>query len=140
IGIDRLMALIVEQNHDEKGIVWPLNIAPYQVALLGLDMDREETRTVAEQLYADLTTAGLTVLFDDRAETAGVKFNDADLIGLPLRVVVSRRSLKNGGVELKWRPGWLVQNERWIVPVADAVQTIQAEMSKPFEQIAKEVS
>lgn len=140
IGIDRLMALIVEQNHDEKGIVWPRQIAPYQVALLGLDLDRAEIRAVAEQLYADLTAAGLTVLFDDRTETAGVKFNDADLIGLPLRVVVSKRSLKNGGVELKWRPGWLAQNERWIVPVADAVQIIQAEMSKPFEQIAREVS
>jgi prolyl-tRNA synthetase len=72
----------------------------------------------------DLTAAGLSVLFDDRAETAGVKFNDADLIGLPLRVVVSKRSLKNGGVELKWRAG----RESRIVPVEDAVQAIQTEI------------
>jgi prolyl-tRNA synthetase len=122
IGIGRLMALIVEQQHDEKGIIWPLQIAPYQIALLGLDLDK--TSSVAEQLYADLTAAGLSVLFDDRAETAGVKFNDADLIGLPLRVVVSKRSLKNGGVELKWR----ARRESRIVPVEDAVQAIQTEI------------
>ncbi|GHO91907.1 proline--tRNA ligase [Reticulibacter mediterranei] len=122
IGIGRLMALIVEQWHDDKGIIWPLQIAPYQIALLGLDLDK--TSSVAEQLYTDLTVAGLSVLFDDRAETAGVKFNDADLIGLPLRVVVSKRSLKNGGVELKWR----ARRESRIVPVEDAVQAIQAEI------------
>jgi prolyl-tRNA synthetase len=122
IGIGRLMALIVEQQHDEKGIIWPLQIAPYQIALLGLDLDK--TSSVAEQLYADLTAVGLSVLFDDRAETAGVKFNDADLIGLPLRVVVSKRSLKNGGVELKWR----ARRESRIVPVEDAVQAIQTEI------------
>jgi prolyl-tRNA synthetase len=122
IGIGRLMALIVEQQHDEKGMIWPLQIAPYQIALLGLDLDK--TSSVAEQLYADLTAAGLSVLFDDRAETAGVKFNDADLIGLPLRVVVSKRSLKNGGVELKWR----ARRESRIVPVVDAVQVIQTEI------------
>jgi prolyl-tRNA synthetase len=122
IGIGRLMALIVEQQHDEKGIIWPLQIAPYQIALLGLDLDK--TGSAVEQLYADLTAAGLSVLFDDRAETAGVKFNDADLIGLPLRVVVSKRSLKNGGVELKWR----ARKESRIVPVEDAVQVIQTEI------------
>ncbi len=124
IGMSRLMGLIVEENHDEKGIVWPRHIAPYQVALLGLDMDKAETRTVAEQLYADLTTTGLSVLFDDRIETAGVKFNDADLIGLPLRIVVSKRSLKNDGAELKWRRG----NENRIVPLSDAVRVIHDEM------------
>jgi len=124
IGIGRLMALVVEQNHDEKGIIWPFPVAPYQVALLGLDMDKADTRTVVEQLYAELTAAGLEVLFDDRTETAGVKFNDADLIGLPLRAVVSKRSLKNGGVELKWR----VRKESQIVSVHDAVQAIQTEI------------
>ncbi len=119
IGIGRLMALIVEQQHDDKGIIWPLQIAPYQIALLGLDLDK--TGSIAEQLYADLTAAGLSVLFDDRAETAGVKFNDADLIGLSLRVVVSKRSLKNGGVELKWR----ARKESSIVPIAEAVQAIR---------------
>jgi prolyl-tRNA synthetase len=126
IGISRLMAIAVEQCHDEKGIIWPFGIAPYHVALVGLDLDKPETGQAAEKLYADLTAAGVEVLFDDRAETAGVKFNDADLIGLPLRAVVSKRSLKNGGVELKLRS----QKESRVVPLAEAVKVIQAEIAK----------
>src|SRR6266567_360151 len=103
IGVGRIMATVVEQSHDEKGIIWPFSIAPYHVALVGLDLEQEENRHAAEQLYADLNSAGIEVLYDDRAETAGVKFNDADLIGLPIRAVVSKRSLKNGGIELKLR-------------------------------------
>ena len=126
IGISRLMAIVVEQSHDEKGIVWPFSIAPYHLALVGLDMDKPETSQAAEQLYADLLAAGVEVLFDDRAESAGVKFNDADLIGLPLRAVVSKRSLKNGGIELKLRS----QKESRIVPLVDAVKVIQEEIHK----------
>src|SRR5712691_9146554 len=124
IGITRMMAIAVEQRHDEKGIIWPFSIAPYHVALIGLDLDKPETSQAAEQLYADLLAAGVEVLFDDRAESAGVKFNDADLIGLPLRAVVSKRSLKNGGIELKLRS----QQESRIVPLSDAVQVIQDEI------------
>ena len=130
IGIGRIMATIVEQSHDEKGIIWPLSIAPYQVNLLGLDLDKGETRQVAEQLYADLTAAGVEVLYDDRTETAGVKFNDADLIGLPLRAVVSKRSLKNGGMELKLRS----QKESRVVSMADAVRVIQEEIRPQLTQ------
>jgi prolyl-tRNA synthetase len=126
IGIGRTMATMVEQSRDEKGIIWPFSIAPYHVALIGLDLDKDETRAVAEQLYADLTAAGVEVLYDDRAETAGVKFNDADLIGLPLRAVVSKRSLKNGGIELKLRS----QKESRIVPPAEAILVIQEEIKK----------
>ncbi|MBA2286907.1 MAG: proline--tRNA ligase, partial [Ktedonobacteraceae bacterium] len=100
IGISRLMGVVVEQSSDEKGIIWPFSIAPYHVALVGLDLDKPETGQATEQLYADLLAAGIEVLYDDRAESAGVKFNDADLLGLPLRAVVSKRSLKNGGIEL----------------------------------------
>src|SRR6266581_3085473 len=124
IGIGRVMATVVEQNHDEKGIIWPFSIAPYHVALVGLDLEKEENRLTAEQLYADLVKAGVEVLYDDRAETAGVKFNDADLIGLPIRAVVSKRSLKNGGIELKLRS----QKEGRVVPLEDAVQVIQNEI------------
>jgi prolyl-tRNA synthetase len=124
IGISRLMAIVVEQHHDEKGIIWPFSIAPYHVALIGLELDTPETSQAAEQLYADMMAAGIEVLFDDRAESAGVKFNDADLIGLPLRVVVSKRSLKNGGIELKLRS----QKESRIVPLAGAIQVIQEEI------------
>ncbi len=126
IGISRLMAIAVEQSHDEKGMIWPFGIAPYHVALIGLDLDKAETGSAAEKLYADLMAAGIEVLFDDRTETAGVKFNDADLIGLPLRAVVSKRSLKNGGIELKIRS----QKESRIVPLSEAVQVIQEEIGK----------
>ncbi len=126
IGVGRIMATMVEQSHDEKGIIWPFSIAPYHVALVGLDLDKEEMGSAAEQLYAELVEAGVEVLFDDRAETAGVKFNDADLLGLPLRAVVSKRSLKNGGIELKLRS----QKESRIVPLRDAVGFIQEEIRR----------
>jgi prolyl-tRNA synthetase len=125
IGVGRTLAALVEQSHDEKGMIWPFSIAPYQVNLLGLDLDKAENRQAAEQLYADLTAAGVEVLYDDRAESAGVKFNDADLLGLPLRAVVSKRSLKNGGVELKLRK----ESAGWIVPLEEAVQVIRDEVS-----------
>lgn len=121
IGISRLLGIIVEQCHDERGMLWPLTVAPYEVALLGLDLDKPEIRQFAEQLYAELITADIEVLFDDRSESAGVKFNDADLIGLPLRAVVSKRSLKNGGIELKLRS----QKESRIVPLDEAVSVIR---------------
>ncbi len=124
IGISRMMGLMVEQSHDEKGIIWPFSIAPYHVALVGLDLDKPETSQTAEKLYTDLLAAHVEVLFDDRTDSAGVKFNDADLIGLPIRVVVSKRSLKNGGVELKLR----TQKMGRIAPLADVVSVIQEEI------------
>ncbi|MBV9688944.1 MAG: proline--tRNA ligase [Ktedonobacteraceae bacterium] len=130
IGITRLMAIVVEQRHDEKGIIWPFSIAPYHVALVGLDLDKEESRRITEQLYTDLTAVNVEVLYDDRMETAGVKFNDADLIGLPLRVVVSKRSLKNGGIELKLRS----ERESRIVPLGGTAQRIQEEVLKGLTQ------
>jgi prolyl-tRNA synthetase len=133
IGIGRAMATIVEQNYDEKGICWPFSVAPYHVALIGLDLDKPETRQVAEQVYADLTAAGVEVLFDDRMETAGVKFNDADLIGLPLRAVVSRRSLKKGGIELKLRS----QQESRIIPLNDVITVIQEEIRRGMIALAQ---
>jgi prolyl-tRNA synthetase len=126
IGISRLMAVIVEQSHDDNGMIWPLVVAPYQVALVGLDLDKAEVSQVAEQLYADLLAAGIEVLFDDRRESAGVKFNDTDLIGLPLRAVISKRSLKRGGIELKAR----ADKESRIVVLDEIVYTIKEEISR----------
>ncbi len=126
IGISRLMAAVVEQSHDEQGIIWPMSIAPYAVSLIGLDLDKEETRQTAEALYQDMQKAGIEVLFDDRDERAGVKFNDADLIGLPIRVVISKRSLKSGGVEMKLR----TQKDSCIVPLADVIATLQDEIHR----------
>ncbi|MBC8161933.1 MAG: proline--tRNA ligase [Roseiflexaceae bacterium] len=104
IGLERMLQIIVEQHADAQGIAWPQAVAPLDVQLLRLGQG-EDVRAAAEAAYADLCSAGLRVLYDDREETAGVKFNDADLLGLPLRVVISERLLKLGQVELKRRGG-----------------------------------
>ena len=103
IGVGRLMAAAIEQNHDDKGIIWPLPIAPYQVYLCPLYRDGTKVTDVAEQLYKEFTAAGLEVLFDDRTDSPGIKFSDADLLGIPLRVTVSPRTLEKNTVEVKWR-------------------------------------
>lgn len=100
IGLDRLLTAVVEINRDGKGIVWPPSVAPFQVHLLGLNLDQPRVIAAAEQLYHDLVVGGVETLYDDRPESPGVKFADADLIGLPLRVTVSERSLRQGSVEL----------------------------------------
>jgi prolyl-tRNA synthetase len=102
IGVGRLMAAIVEQRHDNRGIVWPLSVAPYHFHLLVLGDEREIVDT-AESLYHTLQNQGCEILYDDRNESAGVKFNDADLIGIPFRLTVGPRSLKTGGIEIKRR-------------------------------------
>jgi prolyl-tRNA synthetase len=103
IGVGRLLACIAEEHHDEKGLCWPVNVAPLPVHLVALAGRVPEVGEKAEALYASLCKAGLEPLYDDRVESPGVKFADADLIGLPVRVTISERSLKAGGVELKQR-------------------------------------
>lgn len=103
IGLGRLLAAVVEQNHDEKGIIWPPSIAPYQVYLCPLSLKESGVAQEAEKLYQKLTGEGVEVLYDDRDESAGVKFSDADLLGLPLRLVLSPRTLKQGSAEIKLR-------------------------------------
>jgi prolyl-tRNA synthetase len=104
IGLERLLQAVVEQHHDEAGIAWPPSVAPLDIHLLRLGKG-DATRAAAEALVAELEDAGLGVLYDDREESAGVKFNDADLIGLPMRLLVSDRLLAAGEVELKPRGG-----------------------------------
>lgn len=103
IGLGRLMAAAVEQNHDDKGMLWPIPIAPYHVHLCALSMDKVDVVSASDRLYGQLQASGIEVLYDDRQESPGTKFNDADLIGLPLRVTVSPRTLKSQSVEIKWR-------------------------------------
>jgi len=103
MGLSRLMAAAIEQNHDNKGIIWPVPIAPYHMYLCPLYREGTEVAETAEKLYEDLRAAGIEVLFDDREESPGVKFNDADLLGIPFRVTVSPRTLQNDSVELKKR-------------------------------------
>ena len=103
IGVGRLLAAAVEQHQDEKGIIFPEPIAPYQVALVALNVENEEVSRAADSLYEELRSAGIEVLYDDRVDSAGVKFNDVDLLGLPVRLVVSRRGLRDDAVEIKLR-------------------------------------
>ncbi len=120
IGVGRLLACIAEEHHDESGLIWPAAVAPYHVHLVALRSADGAVEKAADELYARLWRDGVEVLYDDREERPGVKFNDADLIGLPVRLTVSERSLKRGGVELKRRG----QKESRLVAddeIADAV-------------------
>jgi prolyl-tRNA synthetase len=103
IGITRVAAAAIEQNHDEAGIIWPMAIAPFQVQILPLQMKDEAVMREAENLYDSLRKSGIDVLIDDRDERPGAKFKDADLIGIPLRIALGSRSVKEGNAELKWR-------------------------------------
>ncbi|UCG61861.1 MAG: proline--tRNA ligase [Candidatus Zixiibacteriota bacterium] len=103
IGITRTPQAVLEKYHDEKGIIWPQSIAPYLVEIIPLSVENQAQVDTAERLYKELTEAGIEVLVDDRDERPGVKFNDADLIGLPMRVTIGDKSLKQGKIELKAR-------------------------------------
>ena len=127
IGVGRLLAAAIEQNHDENGIIFPAPIAPYQVHIVGLNLGNEAVANEADALYSRLWDAGIECLYDDRVdESAGVKFNDADLIGLPLRIVVSQRSLRNNVVEIKPRAG---NDKPVLAPLADVEATIHQMLS-----------
>jgi prolyl-tRNA synthetase len=103
IGVTRIAAAAIEQNHDKDGIMWPVAIAPFEVALVSLQVGDAQVMEVAERLYAELGKAGIEVLFDERDERPGVKFKDADLIGLPYRIAVGKKGVAEGVVELKAR-------------------------------------
>jgi len=123
IGVGRLLAAAIEQNHDDKGIAFPATIAPYQVHLVGLNLADEQVAEEAERLYQELQDQGIEVLFDDRTEqTAGVKLNDVDLLGLPVRLVVSPRNMKAGVVEFKQR----LDETSSLVPTGEVVAALQA--------------
>jgi len=121
IGLGRLLAAAIEQNHDDKGIIWPLAIAPYHLYLCPLYGENPQVVATAENLYADLTAQGLEVLFDDRNESPGVKFNDADLLGIPARVTISPRTLETNSVEVKWRS----EKEPQLMPLEEAVTRLK---------------
>jgi len=121
IGLGRLLAAAIEQNHDDKGVIWPVPIAPYQIYLCPLYREDTKVAEIAEKLYSELEAAGLEVLFDDRAESPGVKFNDADLLGIPVRVTVSPRTLEKDSVEVKKR----AEKDAELVPLAGALARLK---------------
>ncbi len=103
IGITRMAAAWIEQSHDDKGIIWSPQLAPFDIHLIGLNLEDESVNTEAERVYRQLQSAGFDVLFDDRPARAGEKFSDADLIGIPARLTVSKRALEQHKLEFKWR-------------------------------------
>lgn len=124
IGITRLVAAAIEQNNDEYGIIWPKTIAPYQIIILSLGND-EDVKQKSEEIYENLKTAGYEVLLDDRKERAGVKFNDSELIGIPLRLTIGSRSLENGVVEAMIR-----ENNKKLKIEVDNIEDKVAELIK----------
>jgi prolyl-tRNA synthetase len=131
IGSGRLLACVAEAHNDGDGLCWPITVAPYQVHLTVVPDKSGTVAPAADQLYAALQAAGVEVLYDDRDERAGVKFKDADLIGLPLRITLGERALKEGGVEFKRRD----QAEREIVPLDQAVERAQAIIAALYAEI-----
>ena len=121
IGVGRLLACVAEEHHDDKGLTWPVAVAPYPIHMVVLGSKTGQPEALAAELEGSLQAAGLEALVDDRQESAGVKFMDADLIGLPLRLTVSERALKQGGVEFKRRSS----EEKWIVPLENVVAEVQ---------------
>jgi prolyl-tRNA synthetase len=126
LGLDRAMAAIIEANHDDNGIIWPLSVAPYHVHICPLYREGTGVSREAEKLYGGLTVAGLEVLIDDREESPGVKFNDADLLGIPFRITVSQRTLEKNSVELKKRS----EKDPEIVPLAEIVGRLKGLIGK----------
>ncbi len=123
IGVSRIVAAAIEQCHDDRGIIWPEAIAPFSVVIIPMNMHKSErVQATAEKLYADLQTAGIEVLFDDRKERPGVMFADAELIGIPHTIVIGERNLDNGDVEYKHRAGG---GDKELVKVADIVEFIK---------------
>jgi prolyl-tRNA synthetase len=125
IGVSRTLAAIVEQCHDERGICWPRPVAPYEVVVLALAPQQPDCLRVAEQLYNELCAAGIETILDDRPDRPGVKFNDADLVGFPLRLTVGEKSLARGLVELKGRR----ESEPTAVPPAEAVAAVRKKLA-----------
>jgi prolyl-tRNA synthetase len=135
IGINRIIASTAETSYDENGLIWPLSIAPYSVLVIPLNMDDNEVIKAAERYYQELQAAGVDVLYDDRQARPGFKFKDADLIGIPLRVVIGGKGLKNDEVEIKWRTAENPDK----VPLGEGVQTVLKLLEERRQQEAARV-
>lgn len=126
IGVNRIIASLAETKHDDKGLIWPLSIAPYSVLLIPLNIQDEAVMKVAGEYYDALRKAGVDVLFDDRDQRPGFKFKDADLIGIPMQVVIGGKGLQEGKIEIKWR----TEENATKVDVAAGVQTVLEQLGK----------
>ena len=135
IGSGRLLSCIIEEHHDAQGIRFPITVAPYQVYCVALTQRAPDVVAMAEQLYQEAWAQGIEMLLDDRDATPGVKLNDADLIGLPLRLIIGPRSLQAGGAELKQRGS----DAATLVPVAQIIPTLKAEIARLFTETQQRV-
>ena len=135
IGSGRLLACIIEEHHDEHGIRFPISVAPYHVSCVTMTQRAPEVKEIADRLYREAWAQGIEMLLDDRDATPGVKFNDADLIGLPLRLTIGPRSLKAGGAELKARDS----DTSRVVPLDEILPTLQAEIARLRTEIQARV-
>ena len=129
IGVDRTVAAAIEQNHDQDGIIFPIPIAPFEVVILPLQMQEPGVVESAEKIYRELSRYGLEVLLDDRDLRAGIKFNDADLLGTPVRITIGFRNLKNGQVEMKLRS----EKESSYIPLHDAPALIEKRVKELYD-------
>jgi prolyl-tRNA synthetase len=131
IGIGRTVAAAIEQNHDDQGIIFPIPMAPFEVTILPLQIHDAQVMEAAEHLYAELVDLGVDVIMDDRNERAGVKFNDADLMGIPIRVTIGSRGIKNGQMELKLRS----DSESVDIPVPNAASRVQEKVNALYDSL-----
>jgi prolyl-tRNA synthetase len=122
IGVNRILASAIESGHDANGLVLPISIAPFEVEVIPLNNDKDQVRDLADKVYNALRSAGIDVLLDDRDERAGVKFKDADLIGIPLRIVIGERGLKDGNVEIKRR----TEEKPTVLPADTVIDQVRA--------------
>jgi prolyl-tRNA synthetase len=129
IGISRLVAAAIEQNHDSNGIIWPISIAPFHVLLLPISYKDNAIREATDKLYQELQHQGIEVLLDDRDERPGVKFKDADLVGIPLRVTIGAKGLEKGCIELRWRHDGKTDE----IPVADNATKLYAILTQALQ-------
>jgi prolyl-tRNA synthetase len=129
IGISRMVAAAIEQNHDANGIIWPLSIAPFQILLLPINYKDPAIRETADKLYEELQARGVEVLLDDRDERPGVKFKDADLIGIPLRVTIGAKGLEKGYLELRRRRD--AKSDE--IPIADGAERLKTILNETLQ-------
>ena len=128
IGVTRILAATIEQSYDENGIIWPVPLAAFKVMIIPVDFNNEQIKETALKIYEELKKLKIDVLLDDRDERAGIKFKDADLIGIPFRITIGEKNLKNGNVEFKNRKD--DKSQAQIIKVEDAVSKIVEELKK----------
>lgn len=131
IGVNRALASVIEQNYDDKGIIFPISVAPYEAIVVAIDKETEESFKKAEEIYKALSAIGVETMFDDRKERLGVKLNDCDLIGIPMRIIVGKKSLERGVVEFKLRRDL----ESVEVKLEDIVEYVKAKKKELFDEI-----